>query len=589
MSLATIKLTNRVPTLRERAEIQKLVKRDEDELTRLCNDLEILEEQITAQGDIIHNCKETLAMADAICRITQLTRETITENRMIIASYMSDKSLRAPCNISSYTRYQTLYSEIQSAEQNAADEWRSATEKLAELATIKRETNRDLESESSLLEVYELSKKDISVTIARLQESISVKRNMASARRIVPPEIWEHIFLLNVSEDEATFNDTKRSGKPPFTALKLSAVCQNWRSIARGQPKLWQCIAIPHHDKISTGQRGRISYYRAQCSPLLPKVYTYTHNVLVGSFTVDLVDFMLDTFSKYSELDLLARPFSVMRGPTHMQVLERLVPRTDVLKLTGYCEWRHPCPAANLDFLQKTKHLIVIGQNMDLRGIYNSAENLTLTSLHLTEVAMQTEIFPGWLQPLKKLKYLGIFKVTFTPAAVVGNVEMPAMEHLLCDFSVYSFISRSMNAPRLKQLDLIAANIEELHAHDWDTKLGTNFHKNVRTLTIAHMSTQILEFDELGRILDCFPNVMHLGLGGTSITSGLLSLTNLSRIANMKRLTLMNGEIKEEELSSFMRRVATSHQRTPELVILGCANVDPYAIERLQNKDSMTD
>ncbi|CCA70763.1 hypothetical protein PIIN_04698 [Serendipita indica DSM 11827] len=477
MSSPKIKLTNRVPAPRERAEIQRVIKRDEEELARLIKDLELVEKQITTQGEIIHNYKEALTMADSMRRVTERARKTMAGNGNILAVHSANTSVRVSCDETSYQKYEDIYKEINAIRKIAIEEAQKATNKIAQLDASIRGTKRDLESEESLLEVYEFSKQDISVMIARLQEGIAIKKNLASARRIVPVEVWEYIFLLCVSEEEALFGDNQRNGRPPFTALKLSGVCRQWRDIVTGQPKLWQCIAIPHHDKISTGQRGRISYYRAQCSPLLPKVYTYTHNVLVGSFTVDLVDFMLDTFSKYSELDLLARPFSVMRGPNHMQVLERLVPRTDVLKLTGYCEWRRPCPAANLDFLQNTKHLIVIGQNMDLRGISNSAENLTLTSLNLTEVAMQTEIFPGWLQPLKKLRYVEMFKVTFTPAAVVDTIEMPAMEHLLCDFSIYSFISRSMNAPRLKQLDLITANIEELHAHDWDTKLGTNFHK----------------------------------------------------------------------------------------------------------------
>ena len=404
----------------------------------------------------------------------------------------------------------------------------------------------------------------------------------------IPPEIWGEIFSLAVSEDVDSFYDDKRHGLPPFTALKLSAVCQYWRGIAANHPGLWQHIAIPHHHSISFSQRDRIVHYKTRCSPFLPTVYTYTHNnIIVGKHTVDFAEFMRGTFSEY-ELDILARGSSFGRYTTPTDFLQALSPHVQTLQLAGYPGNELPIFIGQIrtthipiDTLCNVKHLKIKDRPIHIIRTSSGVTTLSITSLALENLHMDASHLKSCLPPLRHLERLSIVNVTFHSGIAIGRIMLPTLKRLGCDFSLYPYLARLINMPELQDLSLIINPTTDSQVGEW---LGYNNPiRVIHSLTLRASQAEESEYDALYfRILDHFSNVQALCLDGTPPTSYLLSpSTTLAPFASLQSLIIADSAIAEADLAGFMQRFAAWYQRTPALTIHNCANLDVNAIKRL--------
>ncbi|CCA70765.1 hypothetical protein PIIN_04700 [Serendipita indica DSM 11827] len=585
MSSSTIQPTNRVPTLRERAEIRHLINQDQEDVVRLTNTLEALEKKSIAQKGFIHNYEEALAIAEAMRRVAEKTRDVMAESENMLQPHDADTSVKSEGQ--SYHKHQRLFRDAQATRRSAVEEAQKATRKIAEMDASIRDIQQEIKGEQSVLAVLEMSMQSTITSIERVKADIALKEAVISARHFVPVEIWRDIFSFRVSEDEALFYDNKRKGIPPFTALKLSAVCRYWRDIVTSSAELWKYIAVPHHDRITVGQRDRITYYHNQCTPLLPEVYTYYHACDGIPVKVNLVTFMRETFAEYQTLDMFIHAFSLMRGPSLRSFLELLSPKANILQLSGIHNPGYTFDIA-VDSIRYVKHLKITNKPVSIAEPSHGAPTIPLISFTLDSITLNESLFTGSLSSMSHLERLYLVNVTLNIEGPIISVTMPALKHLTCDLHIYPTISRFITSPRLDDLTLVIKPMEDSTMRDFDEWLGRGGerHPHIHNLTLQALHSEEFEIRNLDdTVLDHFPDVKHLRLSGTTPSSNLLSSpTSVNSLAHIMVLTIIGSAISEEELASFMRGFAALHGRTPKLAVLNCSNLNIQAIARLQNQ-----
>jgi hypothetical protein len=270
---------NHIPTNDEVMILRQMIKTSEKKLDELDSEIKSL------QADA-HNYQTQSKDLETMLRMTKRlhykSKKSISflesiggdpfEDRVQLGDG-TDSITNSPLN--SYHEIRVINENFTDTESNLLQVALSAVEKAA-LKVIQAE--EDIAARQRLLFCVEES---ISSRVC-LRDEINAQthymKNLIGAHRQMPNELWLQIFEETVKKEEITYIHGSRTKKPPFSAMKLTWVCQKWRKLILNQPSLWCYVAILYSEDISSKQRDRIDYSLGRLGHSPPTVYTFLSN-----------------------------------------------------------------------------------------------------------------------------------------------------------------------------------------------------------------------------------------------------------------------------------------------------------------------
>ncbi|CAG7854359.1 SubName: Full=Uncharacterized protein {ECO:0000313/EMBL:CCA71612.1} [Serendipita indica DSM 11827] len=404
-----------------------------------------------------------------------------------------------------------------------------------------------------------------------------LKRDVLSTRRLVPVEIWGEIFKLRMLEDHALYISRKRMGAPQFTALKLSAVCRHWRAIVAQFPVLWQYIAIPHHDKIMELQRDRILHYKSHLGVLLPKVYTYHHEIVVGVgvFPVYLLPFLRDTFGvDYASLEIANYTFSLLRGPDLTSFFDQLRPQTTHLTVyareTGAAWFFRPATARTLveipTYMLAKLHEVT-GEGLGIR-ITASQPEINLSTLVVKDAIWQAADIQACFHVARHIERLELMRTGIGLQNAFRRVDASSLRFIICGANEYPILQNLLDSPNVSNVELtLRGRIEPYYwLQNSGFPLVSHTVKSLRLEGREFLERSFtIEIKIMEAILPNFPDITTLTLDHNMDACLEVIGTVLNPVTQLQNLRIVPGSIRESRLSSFLARYHLLHRRHVEV------------------------
>ncbi|CAG7854358.1 SubName: Full=Uncharacterized protein {ECO:0000313/EMBL:CCA71613.1} [Serendipita indica DSM 11827] len=574
---------NRIPTDEERVILWRLIEDDTQSIARMNKELERLARCVERRAAAVENYSRAEAIARELRKtiLSKYSSLTLVQDRLIAI----DRT--APSGSSkdeSYDACLKIMKTLEISKKECDSQLLACTSEVDALNAqiegycVERETQR------RHLDTLEESARALSGWITLREEDIAFKKDILSVRRLVPVEIWGEIFRLRLVEDQVRFRLSQRTGIPPFTPLTLSAVCRYWRAIVAQYPVLWQNIAVPHHDKIMESQRDRILYYRDHLGYLLPKVYTYHHDIVSGVFPIPLLPFLKNAFGpKYASLEITNYTFSLLRGPEFPNFLDKLQIQTTHLtihskKTAGLWRFgrtsfgkRFEIPLHMLSELREVKGMgLGIALPSPLPPIY-AQPTINLSTIAVKDTVWKATDIQACFAVAKGIERLEMTAVTIDPRNASQRINVPSILFLKCDMKEYPTLQTLIDTPNVATLELVLGNTFE--PLNWlDENKMRLVSKNVKSLTLEGWDLFKASLDEDAKILEAilpkFPEVSTLTLVQPRIGACLDVLATYSTpLSELKTLHLINCNMNDLLLLSFRSRYNFLHKRHVEVIV----------------------
>ena len=155
---------------------------------------------------------------------------------------------------------------------NALDTGIHQLEQDADMARQRiQKLTTQLEVETRGLRFYEDAIAELQTTRNVLRQSIERKQAIVSSRRRTPGEIWRTIFLLlwenavqELSWDEPIFP----------VALRVGAVCQEWRDLAQTTTRLWSILdyTFSPDKRVESRRENEMDHYLVHIGAVTPDI-----------------------------------------------------------------------------------------------------------------------------------------------------------------------------------------------------------------------------------------------------------------------------------------------------------------------------
>ncbi|KAG8823705.1 hypothetical protein FRC17_009249 [Serendipita sp. 399] len=269
---------NRRPVGRERDELIRWATRDREELTRISDEMIANFDRISDSTAAISDYEETLRVLRALRTGTEAKITANIAAYQIVQLYSSTTPPEESNDPPPTTNRGALaLREALKLQQDILDDNYKELNRLKVIlinveARIEQMED-EIEATRSILAFIRSRNTTLATQKTAIERDWLKKMDLLSARRQIPEEIWREVFIFRVLDDERQYQLSGYKGTPPFTALKLSGVCQYWRRIALEQQELWAFIAIRNDHRART--EPRIKYYLWRLDDRPPNVYTY--------------------------------------------------------------------------------------------------------------------------------------------------------------------------------------------------------------------------------------------------------------------------------------------------------------------------
>jgi hypothetical protein len=241
-------LGNRCPSEAQRILIEESITKESSKASLLSEQLARIEQDLEETASSLTECQRLLegevslsVMADYYVRHYQNLLSTHQE-----AQIQKDKtgiSFAYPSRNDAVDKIRRIGNDMKEDIKRAVDSATLASRDAAETVAIAEENVRLAEMKLLIL------KEDHRMTTDQLEylnNAIAKKRQYLTAIRRVPPELWQEIFRYVIQAKIAPTSKSLESQRrqPVCTAYTLGGVCQSWRLICEGTPRLWTTVTV---------------------------------------------------------------------------------------------------------------------------------------------------------------------------------------------------------------------------------------------------------------------------------------------------------------------------------------------------------
>lgn len=515
---------NRVPTDAEKAYIQRL-------LIRECKLSETIEEEVGNLSAEIVDLEKQLIQCEGT-----LPAAVSTQNPNPIA--MASQTRQQPQNTATHSELHMIHNAEQA--------------KMLETDIDGIRSQIAFANESLTHSINYLNE---------LRQIIKNKREMLSARRIVPVELWKKIFEERVLEDEEYYERSGRSGNPPFTAFSLSHTCRFWRQIALNTPSLWQYVPIPCNDGLNSNQVERIFCQSERMYPLDPVVYA-SPALNAMSPVSDLSSVLKQSFKQYRVLEFqqgqpilsISTILLALVGPIHEL---RITARSG-----GVATWKIPSVVLGNQVLSHVASIIFKDVRPKWgRRLWEDVDASTQSSP--VSVTFHHSLYPFGLSPV--LNFLGRFshvnRLSFKleENIDIGRIEglpgvtLPLLTYLTAPAALLSLLS-TIDTPSLTHLTIDEHRLLSTLHPSLRSDAFINSGKRRQTIQVLVLDG----FPEIApahciNIVKCLPRLSHLTIRDGIAAVIIEALTTTMDIPPcLEVLSVVSHDIPEATLASFL-------------------------------------
>ncbi|KAG8798733.1 hypothetical protein FRC18_008563, partial [Serendipita sp. 400] len=335
---------NRCPIGIEREKLSQWAKRDQQELDRVSKEIKLNSEEIESCLLAICHYEEAILVAKLLRKCVEDKIQVAKKAFESICTSPEKHDQPPPLHDNRGTLALLNLLKMRNDTISAYNhEIKSLQSTIDHFAERTRNLEEDADATRSVLSVTRHRNETFELIKKTLTKDLSEKLELLSARRRTPDEIWRQIFLLRAVDDELDFELQERIGRPPFTSLRLSAVCQYWRRLVESQTDLWQCIALLNGN--NTSSKPRLDHYLAKLGNRIPIVYTYMLKKDVTPCWAELSTIISQKIPKCKSLDLAID----IPQPMPRSFLSSLKLTTEELRL------RHHRPGQETIFVYKQR------------------------------------------------------------------------------------------------------------------------------------------------------------------------------------------------------------------------------------------
>ncbi|KAG8831183.1 hypothetical protein FRC17_003511 [Serendipita sp. 399] len=581
---------NRRPTGVERQNLTNWAKRDQEELNRISKEINLNSEEIESCLVSIRHYEEALRIAKVMKACTESKIEVVKQVIESIQATLDDNLLIPPIDEKQaslvlrdmITKQKDITSASELELKNLESTWTMLTEKIGRLED-------DAEAARSILATIRRRNEALEVIRTAVTQDLSPKLELLSARRQIPDEIWGDIFLSRVVDDERDFDERQRRiGLPPFTALKLSAVCQHWRRIVASQPELWRFIALLNEN--APLNEARLQHFLSRLGNVAPRAYTYVRKEGARHGWGKLSN-TLQQISKFHSLDIIIdtpqpmpRIFLVdLEVETNELCLRKCAQGQEAILM-----YRRRIQPARSIWCHRIQLTLESNFAPDTEASY-AEQDLELESLAFTECALELDPLFNLCEQAPHLRHLDIRKSLIVRSDMAGQgmtfSSLTKLSLRSCSLAVFKHQSL---LPSLEEVDLTCM---ENSIQDWrdfvsiGQRTGTIQIITLRNESATRKDLSLREVYQA--IITTLSNVKHLTLHpSSSPDDGQFCLSGLA-LARVNNLNLIGSEVTEETLTNALQEAYLIRQQRIYMTFDGCKNVDSPTAGRLRNLEPM--
>ncbi|KAG8848396.1 hypothetical protein FRB91_010835 [Serendipita sp. 411] len=384
------KRQNRCPIGIEREKLSQWAKRDQQELDRVSKEIKLNSEEIESCLLAICHYEEAILVAKLLRKCVEDKIQVAKKAFESICTSPEKHDQPPPLHDNRGTLALLNLLKMRNDTISAYNhEIKSLQSTIDHFAERTRNLEEDADATRSVLSVTRRRNETLELIKKTLTKDLSEKLELLSARRRTPDEIWRQIFLLRAVDDELDFELQERIGRPPFTSLRLSAVCQYWRRLVESQTDLWQCIALLNGN--NTSSKPRLDHYLAKLGNRIPILYTYMLKKDVAPCWAELSTIISQKIPKCKSLDLAID----IPQPMPRSFLSSLKLTTEELRL------RHHRPGQETIFVYKQR----------MKEVWS-------ISCHQIQLRLERNFSPDTSEPSPAGQELALETLTFTECAL---------------------------------------------------------------------------------------------------------------------------------------------------------------------------
>lgn len=546
-----------------------------------------INDEIESQKTSLQDCQALLAVAKEVQSLAQLRLEqVVTISEVLRKLEGRDSSPKSQSNSALSIMYQRVMAAKESMEEWQINDQQEAQDMLKLTSHCAFDLENEVDANKSMLALSARSLEFLVTLKKGIETEILPMKELLGARRRLPAELWGQIFLERVINDEEEYKSRGRDGTPPFTALKLSTVCQFWRAIVQGQPSLWQYIAIPRATAISRSQWDRVDHHRAMArgSPCIVYVVPDSRGEQGSTLHQYL---LLQQFSQFRSLEL-----RVSRRTSEAEdLLAATQPRVDELILIGSVKQGSSGTSCPLVYkaLKNVRTLRCIDVHPSMRLSSPHTQQLPITSAYFQQTYLDSRSMIQFLEALPELETLTI-DLHWPYTIEADNSRSPVIIHNLTNVNtsaavLVALFTDEVMLPALQCITIqlsTESRSEELH---WSTFLNVHQRRSsIKSLTLASEES---EFSRAGihcpetyaQMAGQIHELERLELKGDCVVA---ILERLGRpFPRLEELSISSSGVTEEVLEEFLEAYHAEKKASLRLRLGECPAMSTTAKARL--------
>ncbi|KAG8778030.1 hypothetical protein FRC16_003986 [Serendipita sp. 398] len=576
---------NRCPTGLEREELIKWATRDREELYRISEEIKSNDHRIKDHTAAIHDYEEALNVTLSLRKGTETKAEANIKAYHLFSRHRESDVDNITSNVNEGTNKGTLtlLETLRIRDNTLAFNYKEKGDLESTLIHLNLRIERiesEVEATRSILTFIRSRNDTLAIQRNAIEIDLSKKLDLLSVRRYIPTEIWRDIFALRVVDDERLFRLGGRIGLPPFTALRLSAVCQYWRSVAFNHQQLWEFIAIRNEFKARI--EPRLKHYLSKLEDRLPLVYTYSNRPSRADWAN--VSALLSRYTpNCRSLDITVDVPQMMRRfflPSLTVEMEELLLRKQLTDQEDIYVYKQLIQNTKSISCHKVQLCLENNFAVDPQFQPSDEDFLQLETLVFTDCNLEVDKLIRLCSEAPELSHLDIkgSNIDFGSSNdVPTGVTLQSLKKLSLQSTHLTAFNYASLTPNLSEVDMTC---NEGIKTDWDHFIAVGFRsQTIQTLTLRKGNISQAQAETYEWIMKSLVKPKHLCVYG-SPGEEELSLT-AEALAHIESLTLHECDVEEIELINLLTEVYSTRRNRISLVFHRCRNIDSPIAGRL--------